>query len=273
MAPYKGKLLATKRSNKALWAAIGGSFAVHAFFFGSNIISPAPQIKPQPYPVIFAELRQQEPQQAQLTQAQAEQAQKQHSEPSSEPVATSSANSSELTARSVNITDKENKPAIVTSSRQAIKKSTVADSDSSKASTVKNTEPASLVTKVSESETQPQTTSTEAAALINQTEQSGLAVSKDLLSSDPLELEYQQKVLAHLRKSLLAPKHYSGSVRVEIRFSYRQIATDVKVVLSSGNPFFDDWAVKAILVANPFPPVPKELGDDYVFRPTLKVTP
>src|SRR5690554_8091758 len=76
-----------------------------------------------------------------------------------------------------------------------------------------------------------------------------------MLSSDPFEREYQQKVLAHLRKTLLAPKHYSGSVRVEIRFSYRQIATDVRVVISSGNPFFDEWAVKAILVANPFPPV------------------
>src|SRR5690554_8162762 len=57
-------------------------------------------------------------------------------------------------------------------------------------------------------------------------EESGLAVSKELLSSDPLERDYQQKVLAHLRKTLTAPHSFSGSVRVEIRFSYRQIATD-----------------------------------------------
>ena len=104
-------------------------------------------------------------------------------------------------------------------------------------------------------------------------EESGLAVSKELLSSDPLERDYQQKVLAHLRKTLTAPHSFSGSVRVEIRFSYRQIATDVQVIDSSGNPAFDDWAVKSILVANPFPPVPKELGDNYVFKPTLKVSP
>lgn len=269
MAQHQRKLLAGKRSNKTLWAAIVGSGAIHAFFLGSSIISPAPQIKPQTYPVIFAELRHEQPQQAQLQQQQSQQV---ASEPAllakqSEPTPKST---SELAPEPVlEKTAVEQVPAPLEPANIESKQSTQPKPKPSSQTDASKT-PKKPVTK---KEPQPKADSIKEKTALDKTEQSGLAISKDMLSSDPFELEYQQKVLAHLRKTLLAPKHYSGSVRVEIRFSYRQIATDVKVVISSGNPFFDEWAVKAILVANPFPPVPKELGDDYVFRPTLKVGP
>gem|GEM_PF-2737503 len=244
MAQHQRKLLAAKRSNKTLWAAIVCSGAVHAFFFGSSIISPAPQIKPQAYPVILAELRHEQPQQAQLQQQQ------------SQPV--------------LEKTPNEQAPAPLESALIESEQSTQ-PKPSSQTTTSKT--PKKPVAKKEPAESAATTKPVAEKTTLDKTEQSGLAISKDMLSSDPFEREYQQKVLAHLRKTLLAPKHYSGSVRVEIRFSYRQIATDVRVVISSGNPFFDEWAVKAILVANPFPPVPQELGDNYVFRPTLKVGP
>lgn len=244
MAQHQRKLLAVKRSNKTLWAAIVCSGAVHAFFFGSSIISPAPQIKPQTYPVILAELRHEQPQQAQLQQQQSQPVlEKTPNEPAPAPLESALIESEQST---------QPKPSSQTTTSKTPKKPVAKKEPAESAATTK---------PVAEKTT------------LDKTEQSGLAISKDMLSSDPFEREYQQKVLAHLRKTLLAPKHYSGSVRVEIRFSYRQIATDVRVVISSGNPFFDEWAVKAILVANPFPPVPQELGDNYVFRPTLKVGP
>lgn len=259
MAQHQRKLLAVKRSNKTLWAAIVGSGAVHAFFFGSSIISPAPQIKPQAYPVIFAELRHEQPQQAQLQQQQSQPVlEKTPNEQVPAPLESALIESEQST---------QPKPSSQTTTSKTPKKPVAKKEPAESAATTKP------VAEKSESEPQPTADSTEEKTALDKTEQSGLAISKDMLSSDPFEREYQQKVLAHLRKTLLAPKHYSGSVRVEIRFSYRQIATDVRVVISSGNPFFDEWAVKAILVANPFPPVPQELGDDYVFRPTLKVAP
>lgn len=99
----------------------------------------------------------------------------------------------------------------------------------------------------------------------------GLTLGQEQSAVDPLEQSYEQRLLAHLRAHLVAPAELEGHVRLAIQFSYRQIATEVKIVKSSGDPRVDDWAVKAILAANPFPPLPKELKDDYVFRPTLKI--
>lgn len=98
----------------------------------------------------------------------------------------------------------------------------------------------------------------------------GLTFSKEEQASDPLEYSYQQQLLAHLRQRLRAPAGLKGSVRLEIQFSYRQLATHIQVIHSSGNPRLDDWAMKAVMAANPFPPVPAELPADYIFRPTIK---
>ena len=98
----------------------------------------------------------------------------------------------------------------------------------------------------------------------------GLTFSKEEQASDPLEYSYQQQLLAHLRQRLRAPAGLQGSVRLEIKFSYRQLATHIQVINSSGNPGLDDWAIKAVMAANPFPPVPAELPADYIFRPTIK---
>ncbi|QQD24874.1 TonB family protein [Venatoribacter cucullus] len=98
----------------------------------------------------------------------------------------------------------------------------------------------------------------------------GLTFSKEEQASDPLEYSYQQQLLAHLRQRLRAPAGLKGSVRLEIQFSYRQLATNIQVIHSSGNPRLDDWAMKAVMAANPFPPVPAELPADYIFRPTIK---
>lgn len=98
----------------------------------------------------------------------------------------------------------------------------------------------------------------------------GLTFSKEEQTSDPLEYSYQQQLLAHLRQRLRAPAGLRGSVRLEIQFSYRQLATNIQVIHSSGNPALDDWAMKAVMAANPFPPVPAELPADYIFRPTIK---
>src|SRR5690554_1914671 len=65
-----------------------------------------------------------------------------------------------------------------------------------------------------------------------------LAVSKGLLASDLIERDYQQKVLAHIRKTLTAPYSFSGSVIVEIHFSYRHIATDFEVIDLCGKLVF-----------------------------------
>lgn len=112
-----------------------------------------------------------------------------------------------------------------------------------------------------------------APAQVKTTEQPGLAIKQDELAIDPIERSYEQKLLAHLRSKLSAPEQLNGQVRLAIKFSYRQIATEVQVITSSGNASVDDWAVKSVLAANPFPSMPKELTDNYVFRPTLKIAP
>lgn len=100
--------------------------------------------------------------------------------------------------------------------------------------------------------------------------QSGLVTEKEDLSADPLERSYQQKLLAHLRERVIAPAQFTGSVRLELTLSYRQVATNVRVIRSSGDPVMDDWAIKAALAANPYPRVPDELPASYTFRPTIR---
>jgi len=100
--------------------------------------------------------------------------------------------------------------------------------------------------------------------------QAGLVTEKEDLSADPLERSYQQKLLAHLRERVIAPAQFTGSVRLELTLSYRQVATNVRVIRSSGDPVMDDWAIKAALAANPYPRVPAELPASYTFRPTIR---
>ena len=111
------------------------------------------------------------------------------------------------------------------------------------------------------------------APATNANTQLGLVHSSDLTAVDPLEQSYQQLLLAHLRSKVSAPAELNGSVRLAIKFSYRQIATEVQIIRSSGDPRVDDWALKAVLSANPYPPVPADFPTDYVFRPTLEIAP
>ena len=60
-----------------------------------------------------------------------------------------------------------------------------------------------------------------------------------------------------MRNKIRAPSNLNGSVRLEIQYSYRQLITQVRVIRSSNDDEFDDWAIKAILGANPYPTVPK----------------
>lgn len=101
----------------------------------------------------------------------------------------------------------------------------------------------------------------------------GLHMSQDELAIDPLERSFQQQILAHMRNKIRAPSNLNGSVRLEIQYSYRQLITQVRVIRSSNDDEFDDWAIKAILGANPYPTVPKDLPENYLFRPTLQVAP
>lgn len=117
---------------------------------------------------------------------------------------------------------------------------------------------------------QPTQQSTAQTAQQPSQKQSGLVTEKEDLSADPLERSYQQKLLAHLRERVIAPAQFSGSVRLELTLSYRQVATNVRVIRSSGDPVMDDWAVKAALAANPYPRVPDELPASYTFRPTIR---
>ncbi|MCD8530030.1 MAG: TonB C-terminal domain-containing protein [Saccharospirillaceae bacterium] len=106
-----------------------------------------------------------------------------------------------------------------------------------------------------------------------QRRQTGLVTEKEALSADPLERSYQQRLLAHLRERVIAPASFRGSVRLELTLSYRQIATSVRVIRSSGDQAMDDWAIKSALAANPYPRVPDELPASYTFRPTIRTQP
>lgn len=102
-------------------------------------------------------------------------------------------------------------------------------------------------------------------------QQKGLSNRVDELSSDPLERNYQQQILAHLRNHLAAPQHLKGSVRLSLTIQYGQIATDVSIVRSSGSEEADDWAVRSVIAANPYPPVPTDLPSPFIFRPTIAI--
>ena len=87
--------------------------------------------------------------------------------------------------------------------------------------------------------------------------------------SDPLERNYIQQLLTHLDQKIIAPEQLSGKVRLQISINYGQIVTQVTVINSSGNRAIDDWVVKAVLAANPFPQVPDKFSQPYIFRPTI----
>lgn len=114
---------------------------------------------------------------------------------------------------------------------------------------------------------------TEPPALSEAPAQPGLNDAQDELSEDPLERSYQQRILAHLRQQMQAPAALSGSVRLSLTLRYKSIATDVQVIRSSGNQQLDDWAVKAAIAANPYPPVPDGFAEPYIFRPTIRTAP
>lgn len=92
-------------------------------------------------------------------------------------------------------------------------------------------------------------------------------------SSDPHQRHYQQQLMAHLRSRLIAPAGLRGEVRLELVIRYGSMATEVRVIVSSGSRQVDDWAIRAVLAANPFPPVPDHLPQPFVFRPTLNISP
>lgn len=93
----------------------------------------------------------------------------------------------------------------------------------------------------------------------------------DALSLDPLERDYQQQVLAHLRQHLIVPAHLHGEVRIRFTVRYRHIATDVRVLEHEGHGDLAAWINRHVLQANPFPTVPAELPDPWSFSPTLIV--
>lgn len=132
-----------------------------------------------------------------------------------------------------------------------------------------NTNPAAVPPQ--QSKPHPSAVNIQPAA--NASAQLGLVQSPDQAAVDPLEQSYQQLLLAHLRSKVSAPAELNGSVRLAIKFNYRQIAAEVQVIRSSGDPRVDDWALKAVLSANPYPPVPTDFPTDYVFRPTLEIAP
>lgn len=87
--------------------------------------------------------------------------------------------------------------------------------------------------------------------------------------SNPQERSYVQQLSEHLNRKIIAPAGLSGKIQLRLSIRYRQIATSVTVIKSSGNPATDDWVVKAVLAANPFPPAPEHLPEPYLFYPTL----
>lgn len=248
MAQQKGKQLASKRSHAALWLAIVGSISLHFVFLWPTTNSSEPKKAVPVYPVILAELRQPIPTQALLQQSRS----------SSNPSSSSAPNKSVASEA-----DQEDS--------RALEKITPIDM---RVNTEPRVKPKTKPSQENDNrKTEPQTAQVETPATTNQTARSGLTISRELLSSDPIERNYQQQVLAHLRNRLAAPPYLSGSVRLEIQFRYRQIATQVQVIHSSGSPQLDDWAIKAVLSANPFPPLPAEIADGYIFRPTLRTAP
>lgn len=116
---------------------------------------------------------------------------------------------------------------------------------------------------------QPQPTSKESEnqSAVKKTEEKHKAQTRQI--SDPVERDYVQRLLEHLNRRLIAPAEMSGKVRLRLTIQYRQIATQVEIIGSSGNPATDDWVKKAVLAANPFPPTPNALSQPFIFSPTL----
>jgi len=90
-------------------------------------------------------------------------------------------------------------------------------------------------------------------------------------SEDPTYTSYLQVLTQYLGQRLKAKANMAGNVRLKIKIQYGSIATSVQIIESSGDPTLDDWAKKAALGANPYPQVPKELGNSFEFSPTLKL--
>lgn len=88
--------------------------------------------------------------------------------------------------------------------------------------------------------------------------------------ADKVLSAYQKRLLAHIQKHLMPPKNKTGEIRLQIRIEYSQVATKA-IVLNTSNPDLNDWAIKAIYRANPFPPIPKDQNEPYFFRPTLLI--
>lgn len=87
--------------------------------------------------------------------------------------------------------------------------------------------------------------------------------------SDPIERSYVQQLLTHLDQKIIAPQAFSGKVRLSLTINFGQIVTQVEVLESSGNQQIDSWVTKAAIGANPYPQVPPQLNQPYIFRPTI----
>ena len=90
--------------------------------------------------------------------------------------------------------------------------------------------------------------------------------------SDPVEQKYYEQLMAHLSQKL--PEHpdaIQGSVRLQVTIQYGAVITAVDVIVSSGDSATDEWARRAILATSPVPPVPADLEQPYLFRPTLRL--
>lgn len=250
MAQRKGIFLTQARTHKALWMAMAASFALHFLLLLPNNRLPSRPLQTDKTPVIFAELRQEKPQQAQLQQGKIEAAKKTLA---AEQVATTQTAPKVTTTKEIKT---EERVTTQKANKSVSKKNN--NQPQTQQSTVQAKQPPAPV---------------QATAEGSASSRSGLTISDDLLSSDPLERSYQKTLLAHLRNNLSVPQHLDGKVRLEVQFRYRQIATQVHVIQSSGDPELDDWALKAVLSANPFPPIPADLPDGYIFRPTLRTAP
>ncbi len=114
---------------------------------------------------------------------------------------------------------------------------------------------------------QPTEQESEIQQALKKTEEKHKAQTQQI--SDPVERDYVQRLLEHLNRKIIAPAELAGKVRLKLTIQYRQIATQVEIIESSGNPATDDWVKKAVLAANPFPPTPNELPQPFIFSPIL----
>ena len=101
------------------------------------------------------------------------------------------------------------------------------------------------------------------------TQQDQLKSGEEQRTSDPVQRRYQDQVLAHIRNTFNLPAYTQGKIRLQLTFNYGNFVTNVEVVTSSGDQKTDNIVKKAILSANPFPTMPKEIQQPYIFRPTI----